>query len=43
MCTWGGRMWAAVKPTTGGRQLRWIVSLVALILLLEIIKLLFYP
>ena len=43
MCKWGNRMWAAMKPTTVGRQTGWIVCLVALIVLLEIIKLLFYP
>jgi hypothetical protein len=36
-------MWAAVKPTTGVRQIGWIASLVALILVLEFIKLTFYP
>jgi hypothetical protein len=36
-------MWAAVKPTTGARLTGWIVSLVGLILLLEFIKVTFYP
>ncbi len=36
-------MWTAVKPTTGVRQVGWIASLVALIVLLEIIKVTCYP
>ena len=43
MCKWGALMWAAVKPTTGGRQVGWIASLLALIVLLELVKVSFYP
>ena len=43
MCKWGEWMWAAVKPTTGVRQAGWIASLLALMALLEIIKVAFYP